>query len=69
MTGRFGQGGGPFVNIPLWAPLLLAGMPTFWFWLRGRCKKPGHCQRCGYDLTGNTSGVCPECGAQISCVR
>ncbi len=22
----------------------------------------GHCQRCGYDLTGNTSGVCSECG-------
>ena len=24
---------------------------------------PGRCQRCGYDLTGNMSGVCPECGA------
>ncbi len=22
----------------------------------------GHCQRCGYNLTGNTSGICPECG-------
>ncbi len=22
----------------------------------------GHCQQCGYNLTGNTSGVCPECG-------
>ena len=22
----------------------------------------GHCQNCGYDLTGNVSGVCPECG-------
>lgn len=21
------------------------------------------CQVCGYDLTGNTSGVCPECGS------
>jgi ribosomal protein L37E len=21
-----------------------------------------HCARCGYDLFGNTSGVCPECG-------
>ena len=20
---------------------------------------------CGYDLTGNTSGVCPECGSAI----
>lgn len=24
----------------------------------------GHCQTCGYDLTGNQSGVCPECGAR-----
>jgi hypothetical protein len=23
----------------------------------------GHCAGCGYDLTGNTSGRCPECGA------
>lgn len=23
---------------------------------------PGHCGRCGYDLTGNTSSVCSECG-------
>jgi hypothetical protein len=23
----------------------------------------GLCERCGYDLTGNTSGACPECGA------
>jgi hypothetical protein len=22
----------------------------------------GHCPRCNYDLTGNVSGVCPECG-------
>lgn len=20
------------------------------------------CQRCGYNLTGNTTGKCPECG-------
>lgn len=23
---------------------------------------PRHCGRCDYDLTGNISGVCPECG-------
>ena len=27
--------------------------------------KPGHCQKCGYDLIGNVSGVCPECGTKI----
>ena len=25
----------------------------------------GLCQTCGYDLTGNESGVCPECGETI----
>jgi len=25
----------------------------------------GHCQRCGYDLRGNVSGLCPECGSNI----
>jgi len=24
--------------------------------------KRGQCLSCGYDLTGNASGVCPECG-------
>jgi rubrerythrin len=23
------------------------------------------CDKCGYDLTGNTSGVCPECGSAV----
>lgn len=26
---------------------------------------PGYCARCRYNLTGNTSGVCPECGTAI----
>ena len=30
--------------------------------LRRRCTRRGACQQCSYDLTGNTSGVCPECG-------
>ena len=24
---------------------------------------PNLCRQCGYNLTGNTSGICPECGA------
>lgn len=24
-----------------------------------------YCVSCSYDLTGNTSGRCPECGAEI----
>ena len=30
-----------------------------------RRRRRGECGRCGYDLTGNTSGVCPECGTSV----
>ncbi len=25
----------------------------------------GHCERCDYDLQGNATGYCPECGLAI----
>lgn len=48
--------------IPLWLPFGLIAIPTAFLWWRDRPIPPGHCQRCGYDLTGNISGCCPECG-------
>lgn len=33
--------------------------------LANHTKDPLHCGRCEYDLTGNVSGICPECGWQI----
>src|SRR5688572_13300102 len=39
--------------------------PAFWAWRfhrSRRLRRPGLCLKCGYDLTGNLSGVCPECG-------
>ena len=27
--------------------------------------RPGHCE-CGYNLTGNTSGMCPDCGREAA---
>lgn len=30
-------------------------------WRRVRARR-GHCRKCGYNLTGNVSGRCPECG-------
>lgn len=26
---------------------------------------PGHCETCGYNLTENVSGICPECGTAL----
>jgi hypothetical protein len=49
--------------VPLWLPLALVAGPTaFLWWLDRRRIPPGHCRKCGYNLTGNVSGTCPECG-------
>lgn len=32
----------------------------------GRIRETDSCSRCGYDLTGNVSGVCPECGTKAA---
>jgi hypothetical protein len=32
---------------------------------RYRRRKKGLCLKCGYNLTGNVSGICPECGEKI----
>jgi hypothetical protein len=62
-TGRWGSLSFQFVSISLWIPFLIVASPTTILLLRrGRPNPPGHCSTCGYDLTGNTSGVCPECG-------
>ena len=29
---------------------------------------PGRCAKCGYDLFGNTTGRCPECGTEIPAI-
>ncbi len=55
------------IHCPLWLPVvLLAAYPALAFARsprrRWRRRREGRCLACGYDLTGNTSGVCPECG-------
>lgn len=35
-------------------------------WGLYRRARRGLCLRCGYNLTGNMSGVCPECGTAVS---
>jgi hypothetical protein len=55
---------------PLWAlaaaaavlPLARAAAQLHGPSRRRRRRRRGLCAACGYDLTGNVSGVCPECG-------
>ncbi len=50
-------------EIPLWLPWLGFAIPTAFLFYRDRRRiPPGHCQTCSYNLTGNESGTCPECG-------
>ena len=51
--------------IPLWMPLLTIVVPTVILWRRCRRHPEGHRQTCGYNLAGNTSGRCAECGQAI----
>ncbi len=52
-----------FVDVPLWLPFLLAFGAARRLRRSGRWRyPPGCCASCGYDLTANTSGICPECG-------
>jgi hypothetical protein len=52
-----------YLSMPYWLMMVCVGLPTGFLWWRDRRRRPlGHCQQCGYDLTGNVSGRCPECG-------
>jgi hypothetical protein len=50
------------VVLPYWLPFLLVAGPSLLGWLVSRARDPTRCRECGYDLTGNVSGNCPECG-------
>ena len=39
-------------------------------WARRRVRRLHHqCPVCGYNLTANTSGICPECGAPFGSLK
>ena len=51
--------------VPIWNILLLAALPAVCLVWRGRRTAKDHCQQCGYNLKGNISGRCPECGRAV----
>lgn len=70
----------PLWNLPTWMPIVtLATCGLLLLILMSNSVKSmrrsirvslshmGHpcCVACGYDLTGNVSGVCPECGTDV----
>ena len=57
------------ITLPLWVPLLAIAIPTAWLWRRDRRHPPGRCRKCGYDLTGNVTGVCSECATETEGVN
>ena len=56
-------------NVALNFALLFGGVVSGrWIWGR-MWMRPGCCRTCGYNLTGNTAGRCPECGAEAVVVK
>ena len=55
-----------WIDIPLWIPLVGSFAWLFVLWRASSQRKyrrhRGLCIKCGYNLTGNTTSVCPECG-------
>jgi hypothetical protein len=62
-----------WISFPCWLLLVISALlPVSWGrWYRrtGRTRWRfwrGQCLQCGYSVTGNKSGVCPECGTSIT---
>ncbi|MCC7292443.1 MAG: hypothetical protein IT449_10335 [Phycisphaerales bacterium] len=59
------------LKIAIWIPFLLAFLPLVLTFIARHVMRSVQearqhpCCRCGYDLTGNVSGVCPECGVPL----
>ena len=61
----FGRPGGRWeLTVPVWMVFCICAVLTAIAFRRSRIP-PGHCHKCGYDLAGNVSGRCPECGEVV----
>jgi hypothetical protein len=70
-VGDFGfRSANPFiVFVPHWAVCFVTGFGPVILWLMWYLRPLPFtplCPNCSYNLTGNTSGACPECGTAIA---
>lgn len=63
-------------RVPYWPAILLTGGVSLPFvprcvrsWGARRRARRGLCRSCGYNLTGNVSGICPECGTAVKAAQ
>jgi hypothetical protein len=54
------------VAVPVGMTLILPCLSLHMRYLKLRKLRPRSCRTCSYDLTGNVSGVCPECGTAVA---
>jgi hypothetical protein len=70
--GTFGLSSCTDISAPYWFAVITSGvLPASWAIgklrknERNRRARTGLCVACGYNLDGNISGVCPECGTAV----
>jgi ribosomal protein L37E len=54
-----------FLIVPLWPAALVFLILVVARLVKRQNRDHSQCYECGYELHGNTSGVCPECGTAI----
>ncbi len=57
--------GSNHIIVPFWLLGFVGALPFAIAWWRHSPRSHGLCVSCLYDLTGNQSGRCPECGAEV----
>lgn len=69
-SGDYGKQSSIEISVPLWLiaiPFAVLPFRAVISWCRAKNRRANNgCTKCGYNLTGNASGVCPECGTKLS---